>query len=272
MSLAGGLEEGLLRQADGSVDDNEEAASSSATSWPRRPWIGGRFDNAPDDSRELPHGSVTGVTSSCIQAEEDDADVENRRENGCEDEVASSLLATTDNKDLAGSGGGTDHNFEAFKRDLTAIVSELSCSPSRPGSRATVTTTAQRGARRSAPRIGRQPPVQSSLLLSASLLGPDAGGNRRGAGSRRAAAERRRIGWPSRQCAGPCCAPPSGQHRTAPPRPVRSPRERPTAGGGTSNSINEPATSGEGLLPSNQRCYVVNDPTFNAATLVSSTE
>jgi hypothetical protein len=259
MSLTGGLEEGLLhRQADAIVDDNE-AASSSATSWPRRPWIGGRFDNSTDDSRELPVGSDTGETSSSI--EEDDADVENRRENGCEDEVESVLLATTD-RDSAASGGGMN-DFEAFKRDLTAIMSALSCSPNRTGPRATV-TTAQRGAYRIGRQQPQQQPRQSSLLLSASLLGPHAGGNRR-------AAERRRIGRPTRQCAGPCCAPPSGQHRTAPPRPVRSPRERP-AGGGTSNSSNAPATGGEGMLPSNQRCYVVNDPTFNAATLLSSTE
>jgi hypothetical protein len=259
MIVAGGLEEGLLRPADDIVDDNE-AASSSTPSWPRRPWIGGRFDNSADDSRELPVGSATGETSSCI--EEDDADVENRRENGREDEVESALLATTDSRDTAASGGGTD-DFEAFKRDLTAIMSALSCSPNRTGPRATV-ATAQRGAHRIGRQQQPQQPRQSSLLLSASLLGPHAGGNRR-------AAEWRRIGRPARQCAGPCCAPPSGQHRTAPPLPVRSPRERP-AGGGTSNISDAPATGGEGLLPSNQRCYVVNDPTFNATTLLSSPE
>jgi hypothetical protein len=252
MSLTGGLEECLLRPADGIVDDGDEAAGSSATSMPRRPWIGGDDRNAPDDSRELPHGSVTGETIICI--EEDDADAENRRDN------VTSLLATPESRDTAASGVGMD-DFEAFKS--TAIMSALSCSPNRTGPRATV-TTAQRGAHRIGRQQPQQPPRQSSLRLSASLLGPHAGGSRR-------AAERRRIGRPSRQCAGPCCAPPSGQHRTAPPRPVPSPRERP-AGGGTSNGSDAPATGGEGMLPSNQRCYVVNDPAFNAATLLSSPE
>jgi hypothetical protein len=102
------------------------------------------------------------------------------------------------------------------------------------------------------------------LVASSSLHGPG-GGRREGA--------RRRTGT-AFECAGPCCAAQTRQHRTA-PLPERSPREQGTAGTASTISdisiVSEPSSRRwVGLPRALQCCYVVNDPVFNAATLLSS--
>lgn len=256
-----------LRQAsiadgdDEDEGDNDAAVSSSAETLLRQALIGGEGSSSACDSRDLPQGSVfgEGSSSSTEEEEEEEGGVENRRENDRENTL------TTD-KDFACDG--TD-DFETFKRDLAAIVDALSCSssPTRPGSRAAA-MTAQRGARRSGPRIGnqQQPQRHSSLVLAVSLQGQEGGSSRR-----RRAEERRRI-RPTRQCVGPCCTLPRRQQLS-----VRSPREQQPDGSSSPSvtslsSVNESATSWKGFPPSQKRCYVVNDPTFNASTLLSSAE